>query len=74
MPDLGYLGAWLLGLIVFFGIVLLLFVAIRWGTRVLLGPRSRLEEELALEVLRGRLARGEISEEEFTLARRALGR
>lgn len=62
-----------MGLVVFFGSVFLLFFAITRATRAVFGPRRRLEEDLALEVLRGRLARGEISSEEFVVARRILG-
>jgi uncharacterized membrane protein len=40
---------------------------------VILGPRRRLEAEFGLEVLRARLARGEISQAEFEQAKRALG-
>jgi uncharacterized membrane protein len=38
-----------------------------------MGPRRRLEEELGDEVLRLRLARGQITQEEYLQARRALG-
>ena len=62
------LGALLLG-----GAVALLFVAVRWLARNLFGPRRRLESELGLEALEGRLARGEITREEYEQARRALG-
>jgi uncharacterized membrane protein len=69
-----YVLTWVLGIAVFGVVVLLLLFIIVRSTRALMGPRSRLEEELALEVLRGRLARGEITQEEFERARRALGR
>ncbi len=65
--------AWIVGLTLFFGLVLALFFVITRGTRAVLGPRRRLEEELGLEVLRTRLARGEISQAEFEHAKRALG-
>jgi uncharacterized membrane protein len=66
------LVAWIVGLTLFFGLVLALFFVITRGTRAILGPRRRLEEELGLEVLRARLARGEISLTEFEQAKRAL--
>lgn len=65
--------AWIVGLTLFFGLILALFIVITRGTRAILGPRRRLEEELGLEVLRGRLARGEISQAEFEQGKRALG-
>ena len=65
--------AWIVGLTLFFGLVLALFFVITRGTRAILGPRRRLEEDLGLEVLRTRLARGEISQAEFEQAKRALG-
>ena len=70
---MNYLIAWIIGLVVFFGVVFALFILITRGTRAIFGPRRRLEEELGLEVLRGRLARGEITPDEFEQARRALG-
>ncbi len=63
----------LIGTLVFFGAVAALFVAIRWLARTLFGPRRRLEAELGLEALEQRLARGEITLEEFEQAKRALG-
>lgn len=68
-----YVVAWIVGLTPFFGLVLALFFVITRGTRAILGSRRRLEEELGLEVLRKRLARGEISQAEFDQAKRALG-
>ena len=67
-----YLLAWVVGLTLFFALVFALFILVTRGTRAILGPRRRLEEELGLEVLRTRLARGEISQTEFEQARRAL--
>lgn len=67
-----YLLAWVFGLALFFALVFALFLLITRGTRAILGPRRRLEEELGLEALRARLARGEISQAEFEQARRAL--
>jgi uncharacterized membrane protein len=49
-------------------VLALLFVVITRGTRAVLGPRRRLEEELGLGVLKGRLKRGEITREEFDRA------
>jgi uncharacterized membrane protein len=43
------------------------------GVRAVLGPRRRLEEELSVSLLRGRLARGEISQDEFDQAARIVG-
>ena len=67
-----YLLAWIVGLTCFLGLVFGLFFFITRGTRAVLGPRRRLEEELGLEVLRGRLARGEISAAEYEQAKRTL--
>ncbi len=68
-----YLLAWIVAASVFFGIVFALFFAIVRVTRALMGTRRRLEEELGDEVLRLRLARGQITQEEYLQARRALG-
>lgn len=65
--------AWIVGVTIFFGLVFGLFFVITRGTRAILGPRRRLEAELGREVLRSRLARGEISQAEFEQAKRALG-
>jgi uncharacterized membrane protein len=62
-----------LAALLFVGAVALLFVAVRWLARSLFGSRRRLESELGLEALDGRLARGEITREEYEQARRALG-
>lgn len=66
-------AGWIVGLTLLFGLVLALFLVITRGTRAVFGPRRRLEEDLGLEVLRTRLARGEISQAEFEQAKRALG-
>ena len=68
-----FLVAWIVGLTLFVGLVLASFFVITRGTRAILGPRRRLEADLGLEVLRMRLARGEISQAEFEQAKRALG-
>ena len=68
-----YVVAWIVGPTLLFGLVFALFFVITRGTRAILGPRRRLEEDLGLEVLRTRLARGEISQAEFEQAKRALG-
>lgn len=65
--------AWIAGLTLLFGLVFALYFVITRGTRAVLGPRRRLEAELGLEVLRTRLARGEINQAEFEQAKRALG-
>lgn len=67
-----YLLAWVVGLTLFFALVFALFFLITRGTRAIIGPRRRLEEELRQQALRSRLARGEISEVEFEQAKRAL--
>lgn len=54
-------------------LVALLFVGIRTVVRRLAGPSKRLEGELGVEVLQARLARGEISVEEFEEGKRILG-
>lgn len=71
--DVSHLLGWIVGLVLFFGVVLGLFFAIVRGTCAILGPRRRLETELGLEVLEERLARGEITREQFEQAKRALG-
>ena len=65
--------AWIVGLTIFFALVFALFFVITRGTRAILGPGRRLEAEFGLEVLRTRLARGEITLAEFEQAKRALG-
>ena len=67
------LAAVLIGLAAFAAAVAVLFVAVTWLARAVFGPRRRLEAELGLEALERRLARGEITREEFEQARRALG-
>jgi len=59
--------------VIFLGAVFALFFMITRGTRTLLGPSRRLEAELGLDALRARLARGEITAQEFEQAKRALG-
>lgn len=68
-----YVVARIVGLTLLFGLVFALFFVITRGTNAILGSRRRLEEELGLEVLRKRLARGEISQAEFEQAKRPLG-
>lgn len=63
----------LVGAIVFFGVVFALFFVITRAARAFFGPHRRLEAELGLEALEARLARGEITRQEFEQARRALG-
>jgi uncharacterized membrane protein len=55
------------------GLVAVLFFVVFRVARAKFGPRRRLEAELGVEVLQGRLARGEITQAEFDQARRALG-
>lgn len=62
-----------LAAVIFFGVVFALFFVITRGTRTLFGPRRRLEAEMGLDALRARLARGEITAQEFEQAKRALG-
>ena len=59
--------------VIFLGAVFALFLVIMRGTRMLFGPRRRLEAEMGLDALRARLARGEITAQEFEQAKRALG-
>jgi uncharacterized membrane protein len=66
-------GSVLIGVVVFAAAVAMLFVVITWLARAVFGPRRRLEAELGLEALGRRLARGEITREEFEQAKRALG-
>lgn len=54
-------------------LVLVLFVAIRTIARGLFGRDRRLERAVGLEVLDARLARGEITREEYDQARQTLG-
>lgn len=68
---LEYLLTWVLGLVIFFGIVFFLFWVITRVVRVLGPERSRRTAATAL--LRERLARGEISPAEYEEARRILG-
>jgi uncharacterized membrane protein len=62
-----------LAAVIFLGAVFALFVVITRGTRLLFGSRRRLEAEMGLDALRARLARGEITAQEFEDAKRALG-
>jgi uncharacterized membrane protein len=62
-----------LATVIFLVVVLALFFVITRGTRMLFGPRRRLEAEMGLDALRARLARGEITAQEFEQAKRALG-
>lgn len=68
-----YVLGWIVGLAVFFGIVFFLFWLITTVTRMILGPRRRLERDMVVEVLRERLRRGEITQVEYDEARRILG-
>lgn len=54
-------------------LVLALFVAVRILARGVFGRDRRLERAVGLEVLDARLARGEITREEYELGKRALG-
>ncbi|MEW6224630.1 MAG: SHOCT domain-containing protein [Chloroflexota bacterium] len=54
-------------------LVLALFVAVRLLARGLFGRDRRLERAVGLEVLDARLARGEITREEYEQGKRALG-
>lgn len=62
-----------LGVALFAAAVAVLFVVVTRGTRRVLGPKRRLETELGMEQLEGRLSRGEITQDEFDQAKRALG-
>jgi uncharacterized membrane protein len=71
--GMDYIIGWIIGLAVFALVVAVLFFVITRGVRAVLGPRRRLEEELSVSLLRGRLARGEISQDEFDQAARIMG-
>jgi putative membrane protein len=69
----GLMGAWgwlwmLAGLLFWVGVVVLVV----WGAAALFGRRGDAAEPDALELLRRRYARGEISEAEFERARRTI--
>ena len=66
------LGTLIVGVVVFAGIVALLFLVISRGTRAMFGPRRRLEAELGRDALKARLARGDITKAEFDEADRSL--
>ena len=59
---------WLIVFAVCGVMVVVLFILITGGTRAAFGPHRRLEEELAVEVLHGRLVRGEITQNQFEVA------
>lgn len=67
------LSSLLIGMAVFAAAIAVLFVAVSWLARAVFGPRRRLEAELGREALERRLARGEITREEFEQAKRTLG-
>ncbi|HWP62856.1 MAG TPA: SHOCT domain-containing protein [Candidatus Binatia bacterium] len=69
--DGNFLGVFVLGLVIFFAVVFVLFWLITTVVRVLGPERSRRAAAMAL--LRERLARGEISPAEYEEARRILG-
>jgi uncharacterized membrane protein len=60
------------GIALFVAAVAVLYVIVTRGTRRAFGPKRRLETELGMEQLQGRLARGEITQDEFDQANRAL--
>ena len=64
---------YILGLAAFVAGVALLFVAVRALARALFGRSRRLERDLALDVLRSRLSRGEITTAQFEEAARTVG-
>jgi len=55
-------------MVVFWGGVILLFV---WAVKALSGPRSGVHDN-ALDILKRRLASGEINQDQYEQARRAL--
>lgn len=75
MMDYGF-GLWGMGggFGMLLGLVFWLAVAglVMWGLSARLEPRGRADREDALEIVRRRFARGEISQAEFEVARRAL--
>jgi uncharacterized membrane protein len=69
----GMWGMWggfgmLLGIVFWLAVIGLVI----WALRALLAPRERKAGDDALTIVAGRFARGEISQAEFELARRAL--
>lgn len=58
----------------FIAAVVVLFFAVRALARVLFGRRRRLERDLAIDVLRDRLTRGEITNSEYDDAVAAVGK
>ena len=64
----GWLGLGVLHMVLFWGLVLLAFVALlRW-----LGGGSRAEPR-AMDILKGRYAKGELTREQFEQLKRELG-
>ena len=59
--------------VIFVGAVVGLYFIVVRTTRTIFGPKRRLEADLGLEVLRRRLASGEISQEQFEQGKQALG-
>jgi uncharacterized membrane protein len=78
--DVGIAGivGWAASLIAFFAVVLVLFVVFVRAARFAVGGpgsgRVRREVVSGVELLDERLALGEITREEYDIARRALGR
>lgn len=64
---------YIVGIALFIAAVAAMFYVIRAVTRGTLGRSRRLERDFALEVLRGRLKRGEISRAQFDEAVTAIG-
>lgn len=73
MSAWGWVGM-LLMLLFWFGLIALIVAAVMaWGRRQPPVPPSEPREDRALTILRERFARGEVTEDEYQRARRALG-
>jgi hypothetical protein len=64
---------YVLGAGLFLAAVATAFFVIRVVAQAVFGPSRRLERDLGVEVLRGRMSRGEISRAQFEVAAAALG-
>jgi len=73
MPSVGGLELAIIALIAV-GVLSVFLVFIVGLARLLFGSRRRPDADVGVHVLDGRLARGEITREEYAIARRALGR
>jgi putative membrane protein len=73
-PMWGMMGVWGVGMmLVMLAFWVLVIVALVAAIRWLIGPGRESRRDQALEILRERYARGEISKEEFDAKKRDLG-